>query len=73
MVKGGTPCDCCVLTTNAQTPPFATPSQNVVALDNPYVQFAIATALLWGVTLGMAYLGSSLLDRAKGKEWRIVR
>ncbi|GIL92522.1 hypothetical protein Vretifemale_20040, partial [Volvox reticuliferus] len=42
-------------------------------LDSPYIEFLMATALLWAVVLSLSYLGHNLLERAKSKEWRIIR
>ncbi|GLI69231.1 hypothetical protein VaNZ11_013721 [Volvox africanus] len=42
-------------------------------LDSPYIEFLVATALLWAVVLSLSYLGHYLLERAKSKEWRIIR
>ncbi|KXZ43170.1 hypothetical protein GPECTOR_99g805 [Gonium pectorale] len=46
---------------------------HVAVLENPYLEFLLATALLWTLALSISYLGHNLLERAKSKEWRIVR
>ncbi len=52
---------------------MVTLEQEVSVLQNPYMEFVLATALLWVVTAATWYLGHYFQSWHMSRPWRITR